>query len=68
VLAETRDRAEAIGLRTHLLEPMSDVDDVDDLAASWDLLEPILAREPRVRDVVARALAARPRPGRLGAQ
>jgi uncharacterized protein len=68
VLAATRARAASLGLRTHLLEAMNDVDTIDDLATAWSDLEPILAREPEVRDAVARALALRTRGGRLGAQ
>jgi rSAM/selenodomain-associated transferase 1 len=68
VMAATRERAAALGLRTHLLAAMSDVDALDDLAVVWDRLEPILGREPRVRDAVARALRGEARPGRLGSQ
>jgi uncharacterized protein len=60
VLTATRARAEALGLCTHLLEAINDVDVMDDLAAGWADLEPILRREPRVRDAVARALGRPP--------
>jgi uncharacterized protein len=60
VLAATRARAAALGLRTHLLETLNDVDTIDDLAAAWTHVEPILGREPEVRDAVARALEPRP--------
>lgn len=57
VLAATRDRAQALGLETHLVMPLTDIDTIDDLRATWDELEPLLGREPEVRDAVARALA-----------
>ena len=65
VLDATRDRAASLGLRTSLLEALNDVDVIDDLASGWDGLEPILGREPRVRDAVARALR---RPGTVGSE
>jgi rSAM/selenodomain-associated transferase 1 len=68
VLTVTRERATALGLRTQLLEPMHDLDRLEDLATGWALLEPILAREPGVRDAVARALAGSTGGGRFGAQ
>jgi uncharacterized protein len=68
VLAATRARAASLGLRTRLLEPMRDVDTIDDLAADWDRLLPILGREPAVREAVAKALGRRVGDGRFGAQ
>jgi rSAM/selenodomain-associated transferase 1 len=68
VLSATRARADALGLRTRLLGAMNDVDTIDDVGAAWIDLEPILGREPEVRDAVARALDRRTRDGRLGAQ
>jgi uncharacterized protein len=60
VLAATRERAVALGLHTHLLDTLNDVDGIDDLAAGWDRVGPILGRDPPVREAVARALAERP--------
>jgi rSAM/selenodomain-associated transferase 1 len=68
ILAATRARAAALGLRTHLLEAMSDVDSLEDLAAGWVYLEPILDHEPKVKDAVARALARPTGDRRFGAQ
>lgn len=68
VLAATRGRAEALGLETHLAPPLTDIDTLDDLGATWAELEPLLGREPGVRDAVARALAQRPGGARFGAQ
>ncbi len=68
VLSTTRERAEAQGLRVHVLEEMDDVDTIDDLSVGGDRLETILAREPAVREAVARALAGRRATGPLEAQ
>jgi rSAM/selenodomain-associated transferase 1 len=68
VLAATRERAEALGLGTRLVRPLTDIDTLDDLRATWDEIDPLLGREPEVRDAVARALALRPGGARFGAQ
>jgi rSAM/selenodomain-associated transferase 1 len=56
VLAATRDRAAALGLSSRLLEPMPDVDTLEDLRATWDRLEPLLDRDPEARAQMARAI------------
>jgi uncharacterized protein len=68
VLAATRERAEALGLVTRLAPLLTDIDTFDDLRATWDELEPLLGREPAVRDAVAQAIAQRPGGPRFGAQ
>jgi hypothetical protein len=59
VFAATCERAEALGLRTSLVDAMADVDGILDLTTHWDRLEAILGREPAVRDAVFRALGPR---------
>jgi rSAM/selenodomain-associated transferase 1 len=68
VFGTTCERAAALGLRTQVLDFLDDVDSIDDLAAGWDRLEPILEREPAVRDAVVRALAERRAGDSFGAQ
>ena len=68
VLAATRERADALGLETRTVMPLTDIDTLDDLRATWDEIEPLLGREPGVRDAVARALAQGPGERRFGAQ
>jgi glycosyltransferase A (GT-A) superfamily protein (DUF2064 family) len=55
VLAATRERASALGLRVQCLEPMHDIDTFDDLRDTWERLEPLLGRDPDLRLAVARA-------------
>jgi len=67
VLSATSDRALALGLRTHLVDTLTDVDGIEDIVAHWDRLEGILGGEPAIRKGVLRALD--PRGGaRFGAQ
>jgi rSAM/selenodomain-associated transferase 1 len=56
VLAVTRERASALGLRVQCLEPMHDIDTLDDLRDTWERLEPLLGRDPDLRLAVARAI------------
>ena len=42
VLAGTLERAAALGLRTHLLPALPDVDTLDDVRRHWDRLGPLL--------------------------
>jgi rSAM/selenodomain-associated transferase 1 len=55
VLASTVERAGALGLKVHMLRPLTDIDTIDDLRSHWDELQPLLAGRP-VADAVARAL------------
>lgn len=59
VLAATRARAAHLGLQDHCLEPMRDIDTVDDLRDTWERLEPLLATDSHLRHEVARAIGRR---------
>lgn len=56
VLSATLERAEQLGLSVRLLEPLADVDTLEDVHANWAKLQPVLARSPELRDAVAAAL------------
>ena len=56
VLAATVDRAGTLGLTVRLLEPLRDIDTLDDVRAERPRLEPLLARSPGLATAVARAL------------
>src|SRR5260370_10203603 len=56
VLAATVERAGALGLTVRLLEPLRDIDTLDDVRAELPRLEPLLARAPGLAAAVARAL------------
>ena len=58
VLSATLGRAESLGLRVHLLEPLTDLDTIDDLRAEWPRLRPLLAPRPELARAVAAALSA----------
>jgi rSAM/selenodomain-associated transferase 1 len=59
VLAVTRARAVALGLETHLVEPMDDIDALEDIRVTWKRLEPLLAIDPALRQEVAHAIRGR---------
>jgi rSAM/selenodomain-associated transferase 1 len=50
VLATTRVRARELGLSLAELEPLPDVDTLDDLRREWHHLQPLLAGHPRLLD------------------
>jgi rSAM/selenodomain-associated transferase 1 len=58
VRQRTLERAAASGLRVAQLRPLRDVDTLDDLRAEWPALQPLLARDPGLREQLARALRA----------
>jgi uncharacterized protein len=58
VLSGTVARAEALGLRVGLLEPLTDLDTIDDLRAEWPRLRPLLEVRPALARSVAAALSA----------
>ena len=58
VLSATLGRAESLGLRVHLLEPLTDLDTIDDLRAEWKRLRPLLEPRPELARAVAAALSA----------
>jgi rSAM/selenodomain-associated transferase 1 len=58
VLGATVDRASALGLSVQLLEPLPDIDVLEDLRRHWERLGPTLAARPALRDALAAALRA----------
>lgn len=56
VLAATVARAGTLGLTMRLLDPLRDIDTLDDLRAERTRLEPVLARSPALAAAVAQAL------------
>jgi glycosyltransferase A (GT-A) superfamily protein (DUF2064 family) len=56
VLAATVERAGTLGLTVRLLDPLRDIDTLDDLRAERTRLEPVLARSPALAAAVAQAL------------
>ena len=57
VLAATVERAEALGLSVRLLEPLPDIDTVEDVRSEWERLAPLLEHRPGLRDAMATILA-----------
>ena len=49
VLAATLERARTLGLSVRLLEPLRDVDTLEDLRAEWPLVAPLIDETPRAR-------------------
>jgi len=58
VLSATVERAGGLGLAVRLLEPLTDVDTIEDLEAERERLRPLLDARPALRDVIAAALVA----------
>jgi rSAM/selenodomain-associated transferase 1 len=56
VLTATMARARALGLRVRLLEPLADIDTIDDIRAEWPSLEPLLAGTAILKNALSRAL------------
>ncbi len=56
-LSATADRAGALGLSVHLLDPMRDIDTIEDLRAEWQRLRPLLEGRKDVLVAVENALA-----------
>lgn len=56
VLAATVERAGTLGLSVRLLEPLRDIDTLEDLRAERARLAPLLARSPALAAAVAEAL------------
>lgn len=63
VLSATAQRAAMLGLRLHVLEPLSDVDTLDDVRREWRSLQPLLAPHPGLVEAIESALAAHPSKG-----
>jgi rSAM/selenodomain-associated transferase 1 len=60
VLQATLQRAAELRLSVGLLELLADVDSLEDVASCWPMLQPILARAPKLRESIRAALS---RPG-----
>jgi uncharacterized protein len=60
VCDETRAKAAAAGLTVREIEPLADVDTLDDLRAQWPAVRPLLAHARELREDFERALAAPP--------
>lgn len=56
VLRATMERAAALGLSTHQLEPLPDIDTLEDVRAEWRRLAPVLDRVPGLTAAVEAAL------------
>jgi rSAM/selenodomain-associated transferase 1 len=53
VLGATLARARALGLSVRLLEPLTDIDTLEDVRAEWPALEPLLARTPVLKTALS---------------
>ncbi len=60
VLAATVKRARGRRLAVRLLEPLTDIDTLEDLRTEWPRLAPLLATHPSLRRRIARALGQSP--------
>lgn len=56
VLSATVERAGTLGLRVRLIEPLRDIDTLEDVRAEWARLEPLLASAPGLAAAVRAAL------------
>lgn len=56
VLSATVERAGTLGLAVRLIEPLRDIDTLEDLRAEWPRLEPLLAPAPDLAAAVRAAL------------
>ena len=61
VLRATLERAATLGLSTHRLEPLPDIDTLEDVRTEWRRLAPLLDRVPGLTAAVQAALAGSPR-------
>jgi uncharacterized protein len=60
VLAATAERASLLGLRLSVLEPLTDIDTLEDLRREWPAVRPLLAERPDLIAAVEIALATHP--------
>ena len=56
VLAATAERAGALGLSVRLLEPLHDIDTIEDLRAEWHRVRPLLEKRKDLLVAVESAL------------
>lgn len=66
VLPATLRHAERLGLRVRMLQPLTDLDTIDDLRAEWPRLRPLLEPRPQLARAVALALGEAMLPAREG--
>jgi rSAM/selenodomain-associated transferase 1 len=66
VLSATVERAGRLGLAVRLIEPLRDIDTIEDLRAEWPRLEPLLAAAPDLAAAVRAALGGLPPKPPLG--
>jgi rSAM/selenodomain-associated transferase 1 len=57
VLEQTRARAASAGLSVHEIEPLPDVDTLEDLRAQWPAVRPLLESAHDLRHAIEKALA-----------
>jgi rSAM/selenodomain-associated transferase 1 len=60
VLCATAERASLLGLRMSVLEPLADVDTLEDVRREWGTLRPLLAGRPDLVAAIETALASAP--------
>lgn len=56
VLAATAERAGALGLSVHLMDPLRDIDTIEDLRAEWKRIRPLLEKRKDLLVAVESAL------------
>jgi hypothetical protein len=56
VLRTTIAKARALGLPVRLLQPLTDIDTLEDVRAEWSSLEPLLAGSPLLKNALSLAL------------
>lgn len=59
VLPLTIERAGVLGLAVRLLEPLRDIDTLEDVRAEWDRLRPLVETRPGLQATIERALRTR---------
>jgi len=60
VLSATAQRAGMLGLRLSVLEPLPDIDTLEDVRREWPSLRPLLTGHPELVEAIEGALAAHP--------
>ncbi|HVR71392.1 MAG TPA: TIGR04282 family arsenosugar biosynthesis glycosyltransferase [Vicinamibacteria bacterium] len=60
VLRATAERARLLGLRLSVLEPLADIDTIEDVRREWRALRPLLDARPDLVTAIERALSAAP--------
>jgi rSAM/selenodomain-associated transferase 1 len=60
VLSATAERTSLLGLRLSVLEPLSDIDTLEDIRREWHALRPLLCGRPDLLAAIETALATAP--------